>query len=219
MTNQRNCSSLSAVLNTFVTELAEIEAVFAFCKGHPTVTGFKFRYTPTEDGCLVSMWDAWTRFLRNVVMTSAAGPILGSRGLLYSIATPRSEIEVLSYLQLNNSRNVFGFTNGEPKWNSVLTLDSIVQALGLPNASRIISAIGSSSISLPPVIVSNPLEEIRICRNFVAHKASPTLRGVVSFAKEPFVDLSSHLRELRYGVETFSEWKECLVVLAEAVTQ
>lgn len=211
--------NLSQITDRFVSELDEIESIFAMCKGHPTVAGYKIPYAPTEDGCLVSIWDSWTRFLRELVVASASSSVIGLSGVTYPIAIPRNESEILLYLQANNLDNRFGFVNGEPNWNNEKKLATIADYLGIVNGNQIVGAISATSISLYPVTVDNPLAEIRQCRNFVAHKTDPNLIEVSKYAKPPFVDLSTHMRGSQRGVETFSEWKECLVTLAEAAAQ
>jgi hypothetical protein len=143
----------------------------------------------------------------------------GLTGHSYTPAVPRGEAQVLDDLTANARGNDFRIVNGEPSWGDPSKLANIAIFLGLANAVNIINAVTSSSIVLGPITVPNPLEEIRKCRNFVAHKAPPTLRDVMGFARGRYVDLSSHLRHLRSGVETFSEWRDCLAALAEAAAQ
>lgn len=206
--------SLADVVDDFVRELDEIESVFSSCKGARTVVGFQFAYAPAEDGCLVSLWDSWNRLVRSLVVISAAGPVSGLSGSLYSPASSRAETQVLSDLIANRRGNNFRINNGEPAWADPSCLADIVAFLGLQNGNTIVNAVGATDVLLGPITVPNPLKEIRLCRNFVAHKSRPTLGDVLSFARSPFVDLSTHLRERRSGVEAFSEWKDCLAAIA-----
>lgn len=219
MTSLAATPGLSVVVDDFVSELDEIESVFASYKGHRTVKGVGFEYVPGEDGCLVSVWDAWTRFLRRLVIESARGPVIGLSGTVHTASTARSEAQVLADLSAKRRGNNFGIINGEPKWNDPVRLTSICSFLGLSNELTIINAVTSSFVTLGPVTVANPLEEVRICRNYVAHKAAPTLRDVVHFARGAYVDLSGHLRQHRSGVEAFSEWRDCFAALAAASAQ
>lgn len=211
-------AALATPVDAFVAELDELESIFSVCKGNRSVAGHGYTYVPSEDGCLVSLWDAWTRFLRALVMSSTSGPIIGLSGASYTPVQVRTEAQVLSDLAANTRGNNFGIIQGEPKWNDPVRLTSIVSFLGLGNGAVITNAITSSSVILGAISVASPLEEIRKCRNYVAHKAPPTLRDVQSYSHS-FTTLSDHLRRYRSGVETFSEWRDCLAALAEAAGQ
>jgi hypothetical protein len=214
-----NPAPLANVTNVFVKEVRELESVFSAYPGHRLVVGPPYDYRPLEDGCLVSLWDAWSRFLRTLVLASAAGETLGLGGTTYVPSTPRSEGQVLAHLVANRSGNNFAIVNGEPKWNNIANLASIVTFLSIPNANVIVNAVSSSSISLGPLAVINPLEEIRKCRNFVAHKSPNTRSDIQPYFIGPYLGLKDHMRQRRSGVETFSEWCECLEALAGAAAQ
>jgi hypothetical protein len=82
-------------------------------------------YCPVEDGCLISLWDAWTRFLRRLVMVSASGPVVGLSGATYAPVVARTEIQVLNDLWANRKGKDFGIVNSEPKWNSGLLHEQV----------------------------------------------------------------------------------------------
>lgn len=212
-------TALLEVVNSFVAELDQIESIFHRCRGDRTVSGFSVPYTPTEEGCLFAVWDAWTRFLRALTVSSCGVGVLGLSGKCYTASTPRTEAQVLDFLVANKKGRNFGIINGEPKWNNPLYLADIANALALPNGQTIVSAITASSVVLGPVVVMSPLEEVRMARNFAAHKNPSTLADIEAFAPAVFTTLSAHLRGSRSGVEAFSEWKECFCALAEAAAQ
>jgi hypothetical protein len=214
-----NGGDLATVVDQFVAEMDEIESIFARCKGDRTVQGVSFTYIPTEDGCLVSLWDAWNRFLRRLVLSSARGPTLGLSGIEYVPVTQRSEADALLYLHQHRKGRNFGIVNGEPKWFNLPCLTDIVSALGLGNGVTIVSAVTATTVQLGPITIPSPLEEIRICRNYVAHKCKPTLGDVAAACPNPFHGFPDHLRRPRSGVETFSEWVEAMTALAEAAAQ
>lgn len=211
---------LSKPLDGFVAELDQIEAAFSRCRGHSTVDGF-IDYVPSEEGCLFALWDAWSRFLRRVVMSASSGPVLGLSGVTYTSSATRSEQAVLAHLLSNKSGQKYKFVNQEPNWHDEAAIADIVTVLGLANAQVVIGAVTATSVQLGPVTVASPLNEIRRARNFSAHKNWKTLLDVSAFARPPhgFVDLSQHLRSPRSGVETFSEWKDCLAALGAAAVQ
>jgi hypothetical protein len=108
---------------------------------------------------------------------------------------------------------------GEPKWFDVLALSDLTVVLGLANSVQIVSAITASSIQLGPFIIANPIEEIRRCRNFVAHKGDGTLAQVRAHVGAGFTDLCHHVRSKQYGVDLFSDWKEGCGAIAIAAAQ
>lgn len=214
-------SSLGTLVSSFEAEADQLEGIFAICIGHPRVSGYDHPYVPTEDGCVVSLWDAWNRYLRSLVLVSASGPVVSLGGSTYQPRNARSEDEALRYLKQNSRRHAYRVTRNEPNWHMPNAFVDIVVCLELdPIQTRTLSgAISATSIALGSISVPNPVEEIRICRNFIAHKSSVTLRDVKSYARGTYSDLSSHLRRKRSGVETFTEWKECMVAIAVAMAQ
>jgi hypothetical protein len=209
------------VVDAFGDELDEIELCFADYVGHAPVNGFSIPYIPSEDGCLISIWDAWNRFLRTLVLNAASGAVLGLSGRTYSPGNNRTEPQALNHLRANQKGKAYRLINDEPKWFDLKALDDIMQTVELEkdNIDTVMSALGASAIVLGPISVQNPLEEIRTCRNFVAHKSPSTLSDLGTYVGRPLVSLSVHLRQSRSGVETFSEWKECMLALAAASAQ
>lgn len=221
MNSATQAPALSEVVDEFVSEIDQLESIFATCTGHRSVHGYKHPYTPTEDGCLVSLWDAWNRFLRSLVILSASGPVMGLRGIVYSPGQARTEPEVLSHLARSRRSYAYKITRGEPNWYLATAFADIVSSLQLDvrQIPEITGPISATTVHLGPVSVANPLEEIRTCRNFVAHKNDITFSEVLAFSQEPFTHLSRHMRKKRSGIETFSEWKDCLTALAQASAQ
>jgi hypothetical protein len=209
------------IVDAFGNELDEIELSFASYLGHAAVSGFSMPYVPSEDGCLVSIWDAWNRFLRSLVLNAAGGAVPGLSGRTYIPVNSRSEAQAISHLRANQRGKAYRLIGGEPKWFDLRALDDIMQTLELErdNVDTVMSALGASTVVLGPVSIKNPLEEIRICRNFVAHKCPSTLGDVGRYLSSPLMSLSTHLRQYRSGVETFSEWKESMLALAAASAQ
>lgn len=146
---------------------------------------------------------------------------MGLRGIVYAPGQARTEAQVLAHLSQSRRSYAYKITRGEPNWYLATAFADIVACLQLDTRQipEITGPISSNLVLLGPVSVANPLEEIRLCRNFVAHKNDLTLSDVVAFSQGPFVDLSQHLRKKRSGVEAFSEWKDCMTALAEASAQ
>jgi hypothetical protein len=210
---------LAPVVDHLRAELDQIESIFASCRGSSAVAVYRVPYQPSEDGCLVSMWDAWNRFIRSLCLTSCSGTTQGLSGASYHPTAPMTEAQALTHLLRNKGGTQIVVTAGEPRWYDVRALPDTTAVLGLANASVIVGAVSAYQIQLGAFHISNPLEEIRACRNFVAHKTASTFAQAQTHAGTRFPDLISHVRSKRLGVEVFSEWKEGCLAIAEAAAQ
>lgn len=216
-----NPYQLNDAVANFSSEVEKLELIFASCFGNDSVMGYQHTYVPTEDGCLVSLWDAWNRFLRTLAIASASGAVASARGVVYSPACPRTEMAALAHLKKNQKKFAYRVIGDEPNWNIVKAYLDIIECLELDkNQIQTISgAIAASDIDLGVAIVNNPLEEVRACRNFIAHKSRGTLDKVKVYSNDQYTTLSQHLRRMRFGVEKFSEWKDCMTAIAVASIQ
>lgn len=190
---------MQAVLNRFVDETDVIEASFHSCAASDLAGLSTFASTPLEDGCLVALWDAWGRFLRDAVLTSCSGPVMGLAGNVYTPTVPVSEVQALTYLKAQGHCGSYS----EPTWHSTQVLGSVIRALQVPNRTTIMNGIGVVSVAVGTGSIANPLQELRACRNFVAHKTSENVAKLRRFGALAHPDLKSHLRAKRQGVEHF----------------
>ena len=210
---------MAPVVDAFRDELDQIQSIFATCAGHRSVTGFRMPYVPTEDGCLVSLWDAWNRFVRALVLTSCSGPVQGLSGNVYAPGTALTESAALASIRAGAKGTKVRVVAGEPKWFDIGAIADVTQLVGLTNDTIIVSAFTAYQVRLGGFFIQNPLEEIRVCRNLVAHKCAAALAEVRAVAGPQFTDLRTHIRSRRFGVETFSEWTEGCIAIAEAASQ
>jgi hypothetical protein len=210
---------LSTVVNAFGDELDQIQSVFASCNSDSVVATPQYTYRPTEDGCLISLWDAWNRFVRQLLLACSAGTVHGLSGATYAPATVRDEGASLHHIRISKKGTHIKITAGEPHWFDARVIADLTSILGLGNATVIVGAVAAYQVQLGAFPVANPLEEIRLCRNFVAHKGSATLNSVTSLIGGRTFDLCKHVRSKRYGIETFSEWKEACRAIAEGAAQ
>jgi hypothetical protein len=215
----RPARPLASDVATFELEVNQIVASFSACSGHPAAQGFGMEYFPGEEGCLIALWDAWGRFLRGLVCSSCSKAAQGTGGTTYYAPNPRSESEVLTLLRTRSPGQNFGTVNGEPKWQNAQCLADITAALGLPNAQDIIAAVSASDVVLGPFVVPSPLEQMRLARNFAAHKHSGTWTGLTAEIGHSISSLSDYMREPTRGVARFVEWKDCLVSIANAAAK
>lgn len=211
--------SLAPLVDSFRAELDQIEGVFYSVGGTNTVDQYRIVYAPAEDGCLVSLWDAWNRFVRRLLLTCSSGQVLGLAGGTYSPTVPRAEPAAIAHILANRRNTNIRVVAGEPYWYDVTAAADFTQVLGLANGNEIVNALTATTIQLGAIAIPNPLEEIRICRNFVAHKGDGTLGQVAGYSAPPFESLRRHVRTKRYGVEVFSDWKEGCLAIAVAAAQ
>ncbi len=216
--NPRN--ELKTVTESFKAEAREIEGAFLSTALSPRVTRYTIGYAPHADGCVVSLWDAWNRFLRDSVVTCASGPTLGLSGSVYTPKTPRSEAGVLSHLTQVRRQYNLRLVQGEPSWYNLRQLPDITNCLGLQNSTQIYAAAASSNIILGESgSVSNPLGEIQIVRNFIAHKTAAQLDGVQRIiGGGSNDDVHRYLwTKTKGGIERFSLWVNAICSVADNV--
>ncbi len=211
--------SLRIAVDQFTAETDQIESAFYQSTGMNRVTEFAIPYAPAEDGCLVSLWDAWNRFVRRFCLMSCASAVEGLSGTRYAPVTARSEIDALNHIRANSKGTRIRIVAGEPYWFDATAIADLAKILGLPNARELVGAVTASQVQLGPFLIPNPLDEIRVCRNFVAHKGAGTLSQVRTAAGPGFTDLCAHVRSKRHGVELFSDWKEGCRAIAMAAAQ
>ncbi|MGW6699828.1 hypothetical protein [Nocardia sp. NPDC055049] len=201
----------------FKFEVNEIEAAFLSTPDAVKVTQYSMGYAPHVDGCIVSLWDSWNRFLRACALLSASGECEGISGVTYRPATARTEIQALQRLK-NPCGTKIRLIHGEPNWYDLRQLPNILDELEVSNANQIIGAIGASSVILGSgTPVASPVAELQDVRNFVAHKTDYRLSSIRSLiGGGPDGDLHRYLwAKTRGGVERFSLWARTMSAIAE----
>ena len=196
-----------------------METAFAASKACDHVTRYDIPYAPHLDGCVVSLWDAWNRFLRRVVLDCSSGATLGIAGATYSPLIARTVDQTLSYITTNKRSLGVQAIRGEPNSYRVQDLAAIAGGLGLANGSQIVGAIGLSSINLIGIgAVPNPLAEIQLIRNFIAHKNPASLGDIrTKLSAVSCQDVHGYLwGKTTGGVERFTAWMSSLRLIAEA---
>jgi hypothetical protein len=209
---------LLSVVSAFEDEIKEIVRVFDAGPFAPLVPCSTMPYHPTDDGCLVSVWDAWNRFMRSLYLTCASGTVTSTANTTYTPIAGRNEGQAVAALRQASTPRGSGITvvAGEPKWFVVSSVGPICNALGLRNSAQIQGALSQTSVGLGSrFTVLNPIEDIRVHRNYVAHKTMPAVLGLQRRMTAGIVDFSAHLRErTRGGSSRFHDWCDGLVTLA-----
>jgi hypothetical protein len=203
----------------FAREADEIEAAFHASSPCAVISAYKVPYIPAVEGCITSLWDAWSRFNRTVLLVSASGPVQGTLGATYTPLQVRNEQQALRQLasdaQLPGSR--IRLSGGEPIWTGPEMLFDICHSLQLPSIHPLHPAVTATSLSLPyNTTVPNPIVEIRAVRNFCAHKSDKTFRVMRSHFRPGVSNAHIHARQKVAGIIRFSHWVDCLKVIAEA---
>jgi len=208
-------AQLSQISAELQREIIEIQQTFDNCAHHMDVSGY-VQYGVAEDGCVVSIWDAWNRFMRNLYLTSCAGTGVGVSGVLYTPSQVRNESAAIQHLRQNCRNTKVRFTRSEPNWYAPNASFDYVKILGLANGSAITAALSNSSIQTGTVSISNPLGDLRRLRNFVAHKNWETHSDVTRFMGA-YTSHRPYLRSNTTGGSTkFLDWCEAIVAIAEA---
>ena len=208
---------LEPISDQFSAELEAIRGAFDLCVVHPEVDAASVTYRPGEDGCIVSAWDAWNRFMREILLTSAGGPTVGAAGVVYNPTAPRPRPTALAYLRQSVKGTRIKFTRSEPNWYMPAATSDFATTLGLANSSSILAAVGSSRVQVSAIaITSNPLNELRLMRNYIAHKNAETRADILPLLS-PGSSPHEHAREtVQGGVKRFDDWLDALVAISEA---
>lgn len=214
---------LMDVASKFHEEVRDIECVFNHCVNHPLARGFSSVYSPSRDGCVISLWDSWNRFIRDLLLTSCSGVTIGGSGKRYTPTQAFNESEAVSNLLAlaNVKGSGVKATAGEPHWFDYPNLQNYCSALGLSNSNTILPAVQTSTVyGLVGGQVSNPLSSLRVIRNYMAHKNTGTrsrLNDLLLGRQANSVD-QYLLAQSAGGIALFSEWVEGLTAIADAAT-
>lgn len=104
--------------------------------------------------------DAWARFCRNLILVSAYGnPLTASGIVIQRVRGFNNQSDVLTWLRTDFHRP---YQNWEPRWHIAHTSIDAAQRLGVSNFPTISSALATTP---------SPIEDMRIIRNYFAHKS------------------------------------------------
>lgn len=214
--------NLRDISKAFSQEADEIESCFHQCTYMTPIAVYKVAYMPAIEGCLTALWDSWGRFIRSVILTSAAGSTVGGSGRVYSPAQVRSASAALRTLKTDSySRgNRIRIMGGEPAWSASESLLDICNSLSFSASHPLHAAVTANNIALPfGNFVPNPIQEIRDVRNFCAHKGDATYLRMKSHFAGGTKDAHTHMCTTGTGgIANFSHWVDCLKVISEAAT-
>jgi hypothetical protein len=214
--------SLSETALEFEREVDRLQEWFLTGSAVGVVEHSPYPYAPLGDGCVVSLWDAWSRFVRRLLLTCACGEVQGAQGAIYRPGNSRTEVVALNHLVTQKPGKSYSLafgTRGEPKWYIVKDSFEIASTLELENGPTIGAALTASQVHLSNIItVGNPASDVQLLRNYVAHKSDANfLKLCGKLPVKQHANTDSFLRSRTSGgSQIFCDWADAMVVLASS---
>lgn len=124
---------------------------------------------------LVALQDAWSRFIRDLIIRSSLGNAVTSAGTViragqHGVMRQRDALDLL-----RRGWSKKGMPSWwEPYWYRVDASTKAITILGPGNGGNIAAAIGSSA---------NPVEDLRLVRNFAVHRLPSTAEDAGAVAR------------------------------------
>jgi hypothetical protein len=150
----------------------------------------------------------WEMYVRNFILLSATGRAIGAAGRLPASApySFRSREAVCAYLLTQRGYKF------EPKWYRPTDAIKAAQRLQIHNLTNLTAAIGSTPW---------PLEELRLTRNFFAHRsrsAALELRALNWFSPGDIIAVETTVMPFGLGgVRRFDGWCASMKLIAGAM--
>jgi hypothetical protein len=156
--------SLNELLRKFVRETALLESLidtqagaqWSGLWGSPVVASVR-------SFSVIRLHDAWARFCRGLVLTSAAGDVFTGGGAKLH----RSKIVPNNVTPIDFLISTYTHRRREPDWWDVAAATAAANKLGVANYSTISAGLTLSNIGFA-------LSDIRLCRNYFAHRSKRT---------------------------------------------
>lgn len=131
-----------------------------------------------REWCALSLNDAWHRFCRRLVISSAiCGPQTLSGTVVQPVTGLRAEFDVLGRLRKQPGPPRPWYW--EPHWHDAVAAGKAARFLQVSNAAQIVAALGSSP---------SPASDLNTVRNFIAHRKRDTaskMYAVLAIYKVP----------------------------------
>lgn len=203
--------SLTYPFHNFLAESAWIGACFELSLSksinHPRTQNV---YSLSSEMAVLRLYDAWSRFCREVVIMSAGcRPFTVSGTRLTRIPQVNKREDVIPALMSTFKKQRF-----EPKWGDASKSIDAAQRLGISNFSTFSAAIGAAN---------STAEEIRRVRNFFAHRNRDTafkVRAHPIHKAGMNLEVSTIVGQLVHpGVTKMESWIANLRIVGEAAIQ
>lgn len=156
---------------------------------------------------IVRLHDAWSRFCRRLIIMSAGYEPYTRSGVKLRLAPGiKKPADVIPVLLSKYKKARY-----EPKWYNAIDCCSAANQLLIQNRSTIIAALGATS---------SPSNEVRLVRNFFAHRGKDTadlLRSHLSSVGTSSICLEDLAGEIiSPGIMRVEHWVNDLRLIAEA---
>lgn len=159
---------------------------------------------------VIRLHDSWTRFCRELIITSALGNTLTLGGTLLTKSSPsvtdRNSV-ITSLLAAYPRRRRF-----EPRWGDAIECLDAARRLGIRNLATVSAGLGATN---------SPAEEIRHIRNFYAHRKMGAAQRAI--ATNLFVGDYPRVTDLLAytagGIRIIDSWVQRLMLVATASIQ
>ena len=164
----------------------------------------------TRAHCVIRLFDAWSRFCRSLVVLSAgARPVTKTSGRLLHAPGIASVTDVLPKLRALHPKKPPWW---EPRWGRAGDCLDAARDLQIGNFPTVSAAIGSTP---------SPAEDIRIVRNFYAHRGAATFVLTRRVATGYGITGRVHPDAIAVfpvvgGVSVFESWIVDLLTVAES---
>ena len=164
--------------------------------------------------CVVRLHDTWSRFCRELILSSAGSKPKTSNGIRLPRSPGVSKYgDVLSLVQSIYKRPNWW----EPAWHNPAKCLDVATKLRIPNYSTILQGL-SLSFGGP-----DPSEQLTVVRNYFAHRNFSTSQAIENLAQSLFISPTPRAFELvatlQSGVTLFSLWTIRLKTMAQLSIQ
>lgn len=168
-------SYLANSRNKLIGRLRRLESAFGRHVIGPSANRRIDRYA-LQEGLISSLWQSWSAFCREVVISSARGARTSAGLLTSSQYATCSEMEI-AYIAKQLARNQrigsirpLPANRFEPTWGDLTLINRIVLGLAPSNIGNLLGAFGTSA----------RIRDLQLCRNACAHLTAEMVRRVLA---------------------------------------
>lgn len=204
-------ASLVAIYRRFSKETAMLTRTLEASIASSVHTPLTRQQSFVAELCVIRLHDAWSRFCRELVVTSAyAQPMTAQGSRVPRAPGVKRRDQVIPKLLATYQKRT-----QEPHWYlSEQCLDA-ARRLKVSNYSAIFSGIGASF----PEVSPSPNDQVRLVRNFFAHRHQESAGKALEIARSLNISGVTHPRSLVVatappGISVFGLWANRLRLMA-----
>lgn len=167
---------------------------------------------PLRVEAVIRLHDCWVKFCRELVIQSALGGQTAGGAPLTRIPNVARPDDVIAQLRARYPRKP---PYWEPRWGDARECGDASRDLNVGNLNTIRAALGATT---------SPAEELRLVRNYFAHRARDTHQKVRPYAQRRGLPIRFQPEQMLQiavapGQVLFEAWVTDLLVVAEASIQ